>query len=237
MVDRKCAFAFRPILAVLMIGVLVALAPLAAVAEEAVKIGSAYALLNRAQSPKASVILIPGGDGVMGIQPDGTFSSLRGNQLVRTRKGYLAHGVATLTIDRGVAVPAAIAYMRTIAAPVIVVATSRGSLRVPGALAAKPDGLVLTASFLGEVRSHIGSPDRLPRTLIVHHKQDGCRHTSPSGVQHFKAWGGAKVAVEWMEGGTNIGDPCQAKGYHGFNGLDARVVATVAQFATATGKP
>jgi hypothetical protein len=73
---------------------------------------------------------------------------------------------------------------------------------------------VLTASFLGEVRSHIGSPDKLPRTLIVHHKQDGCRHTSPSGVQPFKAWGGAKVTVEWMEGGTDVGDPCQAKGYH-----------------------
>jgi hypothetical protein len=235
MADRNRAFAFRPGLAVLSIGALVALAPLAAVAEEAVKIGSAYALLNRPQSPKASVILIPGGDGVMGIQPDGTFSSLRGNQLVRTRKGYLAHGVATLTIDRGVAVPAAIAYMRTIAAPVIVVATSRGSLRVPGALAAKPDGLVLTASFLGEVRSHIGSPDRLPRTVIVHHKQDGCGTrrrpaSSPSGR------GGAKVTVEWMEGGTDVGDPCQAKGY-GFNGLDGRVVATVAQFATATGKP
>jgi hypothetical protein len=51
--------------------------------------------------------------------------------------------------------------------------------------------------------------------------------TSPSGVQPFKAWGGAKVTVEWMEGGTDVGDPCQAKRYHGFNGLDGRVVATI----------
>jgi hypothetical protein len=34
-----------------------------------------------------------------------------------------------------------------------------------------------------------------------------------------------------MSGGTNVGDPCQAKSYHGFNGLDGQVVSTVASFA------
>jgi hypothetical protein len=52
MADRNRAFAFRPGLAVLSIGVLVALAPLAANRRGAVKIGSAYALLNRRSHQK-----------------------------------------------------------------------------------------------------------------------------------------------------------------------------------------
>jgi hypothetical protein len=209
----------------------VLLAPSAAMADQAVSVGGALALLNKPGAPRASVILIPGGDGVLGVRPDGSFSSLRGNQLVRTRKAYLAHGVATLTIDRGVNVAAAVAYMRNVARPVVVVATSRGSLRVPGGLGGKPDGVVLTAAFLNEVRSQVGSPGALPPTLIVHHRQDGCHHTPPSAVEPFKAWGGSKVTVAWMDGGTDSGNPCQARAYHGFNGLDGRVVSTVAQFA------
>jgi hypothetical protein len=34
-----------------------------------------------------------------------------------------------------------------------------------------------------------------------------------------------------MDGGMDSGNPCQARAYHGFNGLDGRVVSTVAQFA------
>jgi hypothetical protein len=208
------------------------LLPVAALAEEAVSVGGALALLNKPQSARASVILLPGGDGKLDVRPDGSFSGLKGNQLVRTRKDYLKHGIATLTVDRGVNVAAAVGYMRKVASPVVVVATSRGSLRVPDALAGKPDGVVLTASFLDDVRQRIGSPGSLPRTLVVHHKQDGCRHTSPAGVDPFKAWGGAKVTVVWMDGGTNTGDPCEARSYHGFNGLDANVVSTVAKFAS-----
>ncbi len=205
----------------------------AALADKAVPFGSAYALLNAPEKPRGSVILIPGGDGVLGAKADGTFSSLGGNQLVRTRKAYAANGIASLTIDRGVNVGEAIKYMRGVAGPVVVVATSRGSLRVAGALAAKPDGLVLTASFLDNVKSAVGNGSALPRTLVVHHRGDGCRHTPPAAVEPFKAWGGSKVTVTWMTGGINNGDPCQARSYHGFNGLDAQVVSAVAAFAVA----
>jgi hypothetical protein len=205
----------------------------AAIADQAVSVGGALALLNKPGSARAAVILIPGGDGVLNVQQDGTFTNLGGNQLVRTRKAYLAQGIATLTIDRGVDVAAAVNYMRGISRSVVVVATSRGSLRVAAALAARPNGIVLTAAFLDNVRSSVGSPAALPPTLIVHHRQDGCRHTPPGAVEPFKAWGGARVRVAWMDGGVNVGDPCQARAYHGFNGLDGKVVATVAQFAAS----
>jgi hypothetical protein len=215
---------------------LVALAtsPAAAQADQAVQVGGAMALLNKPAAPRASVILIPGGDGYLGVQADGSFSGLRGNQLVRTRKAYLAHGVATLTIDSGVNVAEAVTYMRKIARPVVVVGTSNGTLRVPNALPAKPDGIVLTAGRLDQVKSQIGSPAALPRTLVVHHKRDECRVTPPSAVEPFKTWGGSRVRVVWMGGGTTVGNPCQARAYHGFNGLDGQVVSTVAQFALSS---
>lgn len=209
----------------------VTLAATPAFADQAVQVGGGWALLNKPASARASVILIPGGDGVLGVQPDGSFSSLKGNQLVRTRKAYVGHGIATLTIDRGVSAAAAVAYMRKVASPVYVVGTSRGTLRVPEALSAKPNGIVLTAGFLNEVRGQIGSAGALPRTLVVHHKQDGCKYTPPSAVEPFKAWGGAKVTVAWFDGGRDSGNPCQAGGYHGFAGQDGRVVSTIAGFA------
>jgi hypothetical protein len=213
--------------------VMTVLVPATGLADQVVSVGGALALLNKPGSARAAVILIPGGDGVLNVQQDGSFTNLGGNQLVRTRKAYLAHGIATLTIDRGVDVAAAVNYMRAISRSVVVVGTSRGSLRVPGALAARPNGIVLTAGFLDNVRSSVGSPAALPPTLIVHHRQDGCRHTPPGAVEPFKAWGGARVRVAWMDGGANVGDPCQARAYHGFNGLDGKVIATVAQFAAS----
>jgi len=88
---------------VLAIALMVPIVP--AAAEQAVPVGGALALLNKPSAPRAAVVLIPGGDGVLGVRPDGTFASLRGNQLVRTRKAYARHGLATLTIDRPAALP------------------------------------------------------------------------------------------------------------------------------------
>ena len=213
------------------VGAVFALMPLAAAAEEAVNVGGALALLNKPASARAAIVLIPGGDGALGVRPDGTFTGLSNNQLVRTRKSYLGYGIATLTVDQGVDIAAAVTFMRKFSKSVVVAGTSRGTLRVAGSLAARPSGLVLASGFLDSVRSAVGSPDALPRTLVIHHRQDGCQFTPPSAVEPFKAWGGARVRVVWMDGGSNVGNPCQAAAYHGFNGLDGRVVAAIAQFA------
>jgi hypothetical protein len=204
-----------------------------AAAEEAVPVGGALALLNKPETVRAALVLIPGSDGNLKVQPDGTFTRLKRNMLVRTRKAYLRYGIATLLIDRGVDPAAAVRFLRNISPNVVVVGTSRGTLRVPLALSAKPNGIVLTAGFLDDVRSAIGSSAALPRTLIVHHRHDHCRVTPPGAVEPFKAWGGAKVRVVWMDGGVNAGNSCRANAYHGFNGLDGKVVSVVARFATA----
>lgn len=207
-------------------------------AEEAVTIsGGALgrALLNKPANVRAVAILVPGGDGIMNIQPDGSFSGLRGNQLVRSRKTYLGHGVATLTVDRDANLGAAIAYARKLSPRVALVGTSRGSQRVARAIAggAKPNAAVLTAGFLDDVRGTVGSPGRLPPTLVVHHRSDQCRRTPPSAVEPFKQWGGARVTVVWMTGGPGGTPYCRARSYHGFQGLDGQVVAIVARYVAS----
>ena len=71
----------------------------------------------------------------------------------------------------------------------------------------------------------------LPRTLVVHHREDTCRFTLPSAVEPFVQWSGGKARVVWITGGTTTGDVCEARAYHGFNGVDGKVVSAVAGFA------
>jgi hypothetical protein len=204
-------------------------------ADETVSIGGSNAVLLRPSAPRASVILMPGGDGYIAAGPGG----LSGNQLVRTRNAYLAHGLAALVVDADVSLARAVDFMAAIKRPVTVVATSKGTLRAAYGIAggAKPDALVLTSGFLTDgtgsrqnVANILGSPRLLPRTLVIAHRRDSCRFTLPAGVEPFIRWAGGKASVKWVDGGVNSGDPCQARGYHGFNGLDSEVVSIAAGF-------
>jgi hypothetical protein len=208
-------------------------------ADETVGIGGSNAVLLRPTAPRASVILMPGGDGYIAAGPGGTIGKLKGNQLVRTRNAYLAQGLAVLVVDADVNLARAVDYMAAIKRPVTVVATSKGTLRAAHGIAggAKPDALVLTSGFLTDrsgsrqnVLNILGSPRLLPRTLVIAHRHDSCRFTLPAGVEPFIRWAGGKASVKWLEGGMDSGDPCQARGHHGFNGLDGEVVSAAAGF-------
>lgn len=225
----------------LMAGALL-LAPAGTVAaqtQQTVAIGGSNAVLLRPASPRASLILMPGGHGQIGATADGEITQLRRNQLVRTRNDYAARGLAVLVLDADTHLASAVDYMARIKRPVTVVATSRGTLRAAQGIAAgaKPDALVLTAGFLSDasgssrnVMAILGSPAALPKTLVIHHRQDACRVTLPAGVDPFIAWAGGKARVAWLTGGANAGDPCEAMSYHGFHGIDGQVVALAAAF-------
>jgi hypothetical protein len=208
-------------------------------ADETVSIGGSQAVLLRPAAPAASVILMPGGDGHIAAGPGGQIGHLKNNQLVRTRAAYKAHGLAVLVVDANVNLAAAVDYMAKIKRPVTVIGTSRGTLRAAQGIArgARPNALVLTSGFLssesgsGEnVENILGSPGKLPHTLVIHHRQDGCKFTQPAGVAPFIKWAGGKARVVWLDGGSAQGNPCQAKSHHGFLGLDGKVVSLAAGF-------
>lgn len=208
-------------------------------ADETVTIAGSRAVLIKPAAPHASVILVPGGDGAIRAGDNGDIHGLLGNQLVRTRHAYAALGLAVLVADVSTDLKSAVDYMAEVKRPVTVIATSNGTRRAAQGIAhgARPDVLVLTSGFLSpdsgaanNVMSILGSPSTLPRTLVIHHREDGCAFTKPAGVEPFISWSAGKARASWLSGGVDEGDPCQAHGHHGFNGLDRDVVELAAGF-------
>jgi hypothetical protein len=210
-----------------------------AFADETVSIGGSRAVLIKPNAPRASVILMPGGDGSISPGEHGEINALKGNQLVRTRNAYAARGLAVLVADAGTPLGAAVQYMAAIKRPVTVIATSRGTIRAAQGIAggARPDALVLTSGLLSaesgsgqNVVSILGSSASLPRTLVIHHTQDGCKLTLPAGVAPFVKWSAGRARAAWVSGGIDEGNPCEARAHHGFNGIDGQVVGLAAGF-------
>ena len=207
--------------------------------QQLVRAGGTTAALLVPAKPRASIILLIGGPGHVEVSEDGSIGRGEGNQLARTREAYAARGFAVLVPDSGYDLAALVAYMAAIKRPVAVAATSRGTQRAASGIAAgaRPDRLILTSGFLssesgdGEsVIDILGSPEVLPPTLVIHHREDGCRKTSPAGVAPFLAWAQGKARVTWLSGGTSDGDPCQAESHHGFAGIDGQVVSAISGF-------
>jgi hypothetical protein len=219
--------------------IFVALVGGSAFADETVSIGGSRAVLIKPNAPRASVILLPGGNGGIAAGDHGEINALKFNQLVRTRQAYAARGLAVLVVDANTPLDGAVQYMAAIKRPVTVIGTSRGTIRAAQGIAAgaRPDALVLTSGLLSaesgsgqNVMSILGSPASLPRTLVIHHRQDSCRLTLPAGVEPFVKWSAGQARAVWVSGGVNQGDPCEARAYHGFNGLDNQIVGMAAGF-------
>lgn len=193
--------------------------------------GGGRALLNKpAGKPRAGLVLLTGGDGYIGIGSDGSVQR-GGNWIVRTRAAYARNGIASIALDANADPAKAVEYMRGIAPRVIVVAMSRGALKVAATLPARPDGIVFASSMLNDARGMIGDPARLPPTLIIHHRQDSCHLTLPESAEDFRQWAGARARLLWIDGGSSTGNPCQARAYHGFIGREGQVVAAITGFA------
>jgi hypothetical protein len=216
-----------------------ALAAPVARADETVSVGGSRAVLIRPKAVRASVVLMPGGDGSIRAGDSGDIHGLTGNQLVRTRHAYAARGLAVLVADASTDLKSAVEYMAAIKRPVTVIATSLGTIRAAEGIAngARPDALVLTSGFLSQqsggsnyVTMILGSPASLPRTLVIQHREDNCRNTLPAGVDPFIKWSAGRARVAWVSGGVDRGDPCEAESHHGFNGLDGQIVGLAGSF-------
>jgi hypothetical protein len=137
--------------------------------------------------------------------------------------------------------------------PVWLVGTSMGTFSAAaGAIGAKNvDGLVLTSSITRSqphwkiARSYRKGIASLPLpkvtvpTLIVAHKNDGCKITPASDVPMLRnALAKAKpIDVVLLSGGDPPrSDPCNALSQHGFLGIEKQAVDAVAKFITANTK-
>jgi hypothetical protein len=156
-------------------------------------------------SPKAAVILFPGGHGGLQTAQNGAFKWGANNFLVRTRQMFASQGLVVVVVDapsdrqsppfltgfrntpQHVAdIRAVIAWVRQhVHVPVWLVGTSRGTESAAFAatqLAGSdgPDGLVLTSTILSDnkempVTAMALGSLHIP-VLVVQHVQDGCKH-------------------------------------------------------------
>ena len=186
----------------------------------------------------------------------------KNNFLVRTRNLFHNHGFNVVTIDapsdrqgqKGMLngfrdssehvqdIDTVIKYLKTeFNKPVWLVGTSRGvesAANVALNTQAGIDGLVLTSSMTEKNNSGVSLPEmplkniKVP-VMITHHKNDGCRKTTPAGARQIQSMlSGAKVAeLKLYEGGNETSkNPCEAMTHHGYLGIEAAVIDDIAAF-------
>lgn len=214
---------------------------------------------------KSAVILFPGGHGGLQISSNGSFKWGEGNFLVRTREMFAAQDLLVAVVDapsdrqsppylggfrqkpEHVAdIKAVIAWLKQQAkVSVWLVGTSRGTqsaafiaTQLPPADGG-PDGLVLTSTILSDDKGRPVPDMDLNKiavpALVVHHRQDGCKHTAYAKLPRVmdKLSASPRKGLLTFDGGQNRGDPCEAFAYHGFNGIERDVVIKVAEWIAA----
>jgi hypothetical protein len=116
---------------------------------------------------------------------------------------------------------------------VVIVGMSRGALRTAVAIAsgARISGAVFVAGNYRSIMRQLGSPRQLPRSLVVHHRQDSCRFTPPGAAASFASWSRGKVRIRWISvRGRPANRPCGPHGAHGFFGKDGGAVRAIISF-------
>lgn len=213
-----------------------------------------------APGAKATVLLLPGGEGGFGGVTDGRPTG--GNFLVRSTAHFLANGLNVAIFGRplgsGGIAPAErlgedhLADLRKAVefavarspVPVWLVGTSRGTTSAAAAaiaMSAPPvAGVVLTASIAsaGTVGSVTGmdlAAIRVP-ALVYHHAKDECRSTPPHEAKaiHDALVNAPVRRLVMATGGSGpYGDVCQAFHWHGFIGMEKQAVDEIAAFIAA----
>jgi hypothetical protein len=199
-----------------------------ALAQQTVTVGGQQAFLHSPANARASAVLIPGKGGIIPSDP-----------LLRNRAALNAQGIATLTVPHGTVIGEAINYMRKIKEPVGLVGVSAGVYFASRAIGngAKPDSLVLISGSLGGPGQRpIPAPDviknaaLMPRTLVLHNRNDACDVTPVSAVEPFIKWAGGRATLQWIGGSGPGKDPCGPNSAHGFMGADGQVVGAIVGF-------
>jgi hypothetical protein len=212
-----------------------------------------------AANPAATLVMLAGGDGVVGIDSNGGIGALAGNFLVRTRALWPAQGFAVeilgapgdepLTGQRlspayAEAIGRAAAFARRqVAAPLWLVGTSNGTIAAANGAARLGNGVagvVLTSSVTrgsGEsvFRADLGAI-AVP-VLIVANRGDTCPASPPQDAPRLAAAlsRSPRTEVVLFDSGDFRSSPCQGFSPHGYFGIEPQVVARIAAWIRASG--
>lgn len=219
-----------------------------AMAEERVELSARPGVIQpvfftAVSAPVASVILFPGGIGVVG--------SVRQNFLLRVAGRFAAQGINVAVADapsdqlsgmrppfrksdeHATDIAAIVAFVKSRASvPVWLVGTSRGSISAAnGAARIGPQrvaGAVLTSS-VWERMLDMPLEDIAVPVLVVHNRDDGCRESpfdDTAGAMARLRHAPVKELIA-VSGGYLRGNPCEALSPHGYYGIEDEVVPPV----------
>jgi dienelactone hydrolase len=178
-----------------------------------------------AQAQGRVAILMPGAGG-----------GLPNDFLVRNKARIESAGIRTImTTSPGEA--AAISQAETAKGnKVVLVGMSLGVTHAASALAAgaKVNGAVFVSGMYDQASANLGSPSRLPATLMIHHAADQCPVTSPDIARNFAQWSGGKARIHWINvTGVSQGRYCGARAAHGFFQKDGPAISALVGFVKA----
>lgn len=199
-----------------------------------------YVLTTRTPAAiKYGVILMPGGNGRMNPHMEGANLAFSGggNFLIRSREKFAgpqfvaASTDATTTAGRILAIAQDL-EKRYGKIAIYVVGTSRSTestMSLAKSLDGQVAGFVHSSSMNGI--SSFDPRGLKSRNLIVLHRMDACRVTSPSaGASSHSKYGTELIE---MEGGKSTGDDCEAYAHHGYYGIEAETVAKIEDWILA----
>jgi hypothetical protein len=115
----------------------------------------------------------------------------------------------------------------------VIVGMSKGSVDVAEALAAGAPvaGAVFVSGIHPRIMAALGTPARLPPTLLVHHRRDGCARTSPESARDLVRWAGSKARIRWINtSGPPAPNVCGPFDAHGFYRQDGPAVSAIIGF-------
>ena len=206
-------------------------------------------------TPKATVVLLPGGEGDILLKNNVPTSN---NFLVRSRDYFVVHGFNVAVLNR----PSdhelgelfrvsnehiedlrkAVEYLKNYAGlPVWLVGTSKGTVSATAAAIAFGNeelaGIVLTSSItehdkVGAVPYQKLAVIRIP-VLVLHHRYDECKNCKPSDASLiFRKLTNAPIKkLVMVKGGKNpIGDPCGSLHWHGYIGMEREAVDIISDW-------
>lgn len=217
---------------------------------------SVKAIVTTPEKAIGQVILLPGGDGDIGLNASGQISApqMADNFTVRTRSMFVDAGYITVVLDvapdvtnlisptsrdsiarnRDDVIAVAAALKKESKLPLWVVGTSASSWRLVHMTPRLQSevgisGIALTGTVVGKSETYWKAVEQIAvPVLVVHHRNDACFYSKPEAIQPlFDAIKVPAKKLVWIDGGNSRGDPCHEWAYHGFNGKEADAVGSI----------
>ena len=221
--------------------------------------GSQRVLYAAPVNPRAALVMLPGGNGMVEIGHDGSIRRMGESFLLRTLPLWQARGfaVAVLSSPNGMSLLGyrhTPAYAATIGqavdfisgranVPVWLVGASQGSIAAVGAaarLGAKVGGIVMISSVTGRSSSGETLFDSEPGlvavpALIVANAGDACPASPPGDAPKIAAalTNSPRNEVVYMESVALDGQPCEAGSPHSYYGIEAVTVDRISEWIGA----